>query len=74
MSVHGAKRYMALPIRIGSPRQEEHRPLAIGMTFHMPPLCLKYREFGIGFSETIHVTPTGCERLSNLPRTVTIKR
>jgi hypothetical protein len=34
-------------------RLEEHRPLAAGMTFRMPPLCLKYREFGIGFSETM---------------------
>lgn len=59
---------------IFSLRQEEHRPLVAGMTFHMPPLCLKYREFGIGFSETIHVTPNGCERLSNLPRTITVKK
>ncbi len=59
---------------IFSLRQEEHRPLAAGMTFHMPPLCLKYREFGIGFSETIHITPNGCERLSTLPREVIIKK
>ncbi len=55
-------------------RQEEHRPLEPGMTFHMPPLCLKYREFGIGFSESIVVTETGCERFSNLSREVIIKR
>ncbi len=55
-------------------RQEEHRPLVPGMTFHMPPLCLKYREFGIGFSESIVVTETGCERFSNLSREVVIKR
>lgn len=54
-------------------RQDEHRPLQAGMTFHMPPLCLKYREFGIGFSESIVVTETGCERLSNLSRQVIIK-
>lgn len=59
---------------IFSLRQEEHRPLVAGMTFHMPPLCLKYREFGIGFSETIHVTENGCERLSKLPRQVIIKK
>ena len=54
-------------------RQEEHRELRPGMTFHMPPLCLKYREFGIGFSESIVVTETGCERLSELPCEVVIK-
>ncbi len=55
-------------------RQEEFRPLTPGMTFHMPPLCLKYREFGIGFSESIVVTETGCERLSQLSREVVIKK
>jgi Xaa-Pro dipeptidase len=54
-------------------QQHEHRPLQAGMTFHMPPLCLKYREFGIGSSESIVVTETGCERLSQLPREIVIK-
>jgi Xaa-Pro dipeptidase len=54
-------------------QQQEYRPLQVGMSFHMPPVCLKYREFGIGFSESIVVTETGCERLSNLPREVVIK-
>ncbi len=54
-------------------RQDEHRELKAGMTFHMPPLCLKYREFGIGFSETIVVTKDGCEKLSNLPREIITK-
>jgi Xaa-Pro dipeptidase len=54
-------------------RQGEERELRPGMTFHMPPLCLKYREFGIGFSETIVVTDKGCERLSTLPREIIIK-
>lgn len=54
-------------------RQEEHRELKPGMTFHMPPLCCKYREYGIGFSESILVTETGCERFSSLPREVIVK-
>ena len=54
-------------------QQHEYRPLQAGMTFHMPPLCLKYREFGIGFSESIAVTASGCERLSKPPREVVIK-
>ena len=44
------------------------------MTFHMPPLCLKYREFGIGFSETIVVTETGCESMSTVPLEVVVKK
>lgn len=55
-------------------RQDELRELKPGMTFHMPPLCLKYREYGIGFSETILVTDKGCERLSKLPREIVIKK
>ncbi len=54
-------------------QQNEPRVLQPGMTFHMPPLCLKYREFGIGFSESILVTETGCERFSKLPREIVIK-
>lgn len=53
-------------------RQGEHRELKAGMTFHMPPLCLKYREYGIGFSESIVVTGKGCERLSRLPREIVV--
>lgn len=54
-------------------RQDERRELQPGMTFHMPLLCLKYREFGIGFSESILVTDTGCERLSKLPLEIIAK-
>lgn len=45
----------------------ETRPLQEGMVFHLVPLCLVYRQFGIGFSETVRVTATGCERFSRLP-------
>jgi Xaa-Pro dipeptidase len=54
-------------------RRGETRALQPGMTFHMVPLCLVYREFGIGFSETVRVTETGCERFSRLPRSVIVK-
>ena len=54
-------------------RKGENRLVEAGMTFHMVPLCLVYREFGIGFSETVHVTPTGSERFSMLPRNIIIK-
>jgi Xaa-Pro dipeptidase len=55
-------------------QQNDNRVLKAGMTFHMPPLCLKYREYGIGFSESILVTESGCERFSKVPREVVIKR
>ena len=54
-------------------RMDEHRELRPGMTFHMPPMCLKYREYGIGFSESIVVTETGCELLCKTPRKVVVK-
>ena len=54
-------------------RKGETRELQPGMTFHMVPLCLIYREFGIGFSETVLVTDTGCDRFSKLPREVLVK-
>jgi Xaa-Pro dipeptidase len=54
-------------------RKGERRELEVGMTFHMVPLCLVYREFGIGFSETVCVTPAGCERFSALPREIIVK-
>lgn len=54
-------------------RKGEGRPLEPGMTFHMVPLCLVYRDFGVGFSETIRVTETGCERFSSLPREIIVK-
>lgn len=54
-------------------RKGETRVLQPGMTFHMVPLCLIYREFGVGFSESIRVTETGCERFSSLPREILVK-
>ena len=54
-------------------RKGEPRELQAGMTFHMVPLCLIYRDYGVGFSETIRVTDRGCERFSALPREVIVK-
>ena len=59
--------------QIMSLRRGEPRLLEPGMCFHMVPLCLVYREFGIGFSETIRVTETGCERFSALPREIVVR-
>ena len=60
--------------QILSLRKGEPRLLEENMTFHMVPLCLLYRDWGIGFSESIRVTKDGCERFSRLPREVIIKR
>ena len=54
-------------------RQGEERELQPGMTFHMPPTNMKYREYGIGYSESIMVTENGCEKFSNLPLELIIK-
>lgn len=59
--------------QIMSLRKGEPRELQPGMCFHMVPLCLKYREFGFGYSETIRVTETGCEPFSKLGRELLIK-
>jgi Xaa-Pro dipeptidase len=59
--------------QILSLRRGEPTPLEADMTFHMVPLCLVYREVGIGFSATVRVTETGCEELTSLPRTLVIK-
>ncbi len=54
-------------------RRGEPIPLELNMTFHMVPLCLIYRELGVGFSATVRVTETGCEELTSLPRTLVVK-
>ena len=59
--------------QIMSLRKGEPRSLEENMTFHMVPLCLVYREFGIGFSATVRVTATGCEAFSGLPLAILVK-
>ena len=53
--------------QILSIRQGEPRLLQENMTFHLVPLCLIYREIGVGFSATIRVTKTGCEAFTKVP-------
>jgi Xaa-Pro dipeptidase len=59
--------------QILSLRRGEPTPLEPNMTFHMVPLCLVYREVGVGFSATVRVTETGCEELTSLPRRLIVK-
>ncbi len=50
-----------------SPR--EHRPMEVGMTFHVPGPLLFVPPYSIGLSETVVVTEDGYECLTDFPRT-----
>jgi Xaa-Pro dipeptidase len=54
---------------------QKDNPLVLepGMTFHMPPAMRMPGEFAVGFSETVAVTETGVDVLSNFPRELAIK-
>ena len=47
-------------------------PLLPGMTFHLPIMFRIPRKFGIGLSETIAITETGCEVLTEQHRNLYI--
>ncbi|PTX49812.1 Xaa-Pro dipeptidase [Melghirimyces profundicolus] len=51
----------------------ETRILRENMVFHLIPWGLVPGQFAMGLSETIRVTKTGCEVLTNLPREVFVK-
>jgi Xaa-Pro dipeptidase len=53
---------------IVSLRRDDPTGLAPGMVFHMPPALRVPRQYGLGFSETVLVTETGCEVLTKFPR------
>ncbi len=53
---------------IVSLRRDDPTPLEPGMVFHMPPALRVPRRYGLGFSETVLVTETGCEVLTAFPR------
>jgi Xaa-Pro dipeptidase len=55
---------------IVSLRKDDDTLLEPGMVFHMPPALRNPGRHGIGFSETVLVTETGCEVLTNFPRTL----
>jgi Xaa-Pro dipeptidase len=46
----------------------DERELRAGMVFHMPPALRRYGAGGVGFSETVLVTKSGCEVLTRGPR------
>ena len=49
------------------------RQLEPGMVFHLPATLRNYGEFTVGASETVIVTETGIDILSNLPRAITVR-
>ena len=46
---------------IVSLRRDDPTRLEPGMVFHMPPALRVPRQYGLGYSETVLVTATGCE-------------
>lgn len=57
---------------IMSLQRDDERVLRPGMVFHIPPALRVPNQYGVGFSETLVVTETGCEILTSLPRELTI--
>jgi Xaa-Pro dipeptidase len=55
-------------------KKDDPRVLEPGMVFHMPPALRKYDKFGVGVSETVLVTQTGCEVLTCFPRELFIAK
>ncbi len=53
--------------------KDNHAPLQPGMVFHLPMSLRSYGRFGIGVSETVHVTEEGVETLTDMPREIVIK-
>jgi Xaa-Pro dipeptidase len=54
-------------------KPHDERRLAAGMTFHLVPLLLLPGTGAMGFSETVLVTPTGCEVLTGVPRRLLVR-
>lgn len=54
-------------------QQDERRVLQPNMTFHLIPWVQVPGKGGIGFSETVRVTETGCQPLTNFERKLFVK-
>jgi Xaa-Pro dipeptidase len=50
--------------------KDNHAPLQPGMVLHLPMSLRCYGRFGVGLSETVHVTDAGLEVLTDMPRTL----
>lgn len=51
----------------------DHREIGEHMTFHLIPWLQMPGEFGMGLSETIEVTHSGCQFFCDIPRKLTVK-
>ncbi|KTS43945.1 Xaa-Pro aminopeptidase, partial [Methylobacterium radiotolerans] len=51
----------------------EDRPIEPGMVFHLPATLRRYGAWTVGASETVIVTASGAEPLSDLPRTLSLR-
>lgn len=49
-------------------KHHDSRELRPGMVFHIVPALRQHREYGVGLSETVTVTETGVEVITNFPR------
>lgn len=58
---------------ICSLQRNDPRVLEPGMVYHMPPAIRQMGEFGVGFSETVIVTETGCDVLTDYPRALGLR-
>jgi Xaa-Pro dipeptidase len=54
-------------------KPHDDRTLEAGMTFHLVPLLLVPDTGAMGFSETVLVTRTGCEVLTEVPRRLFVR-
>lgn len=53
--------------------KDNHEALRPGMVFHLPMSLRSYGRFGIGLSETVHVTDRGTEVLTDMPLDIVVK-
>lgn len=49
-------------------RRDDPRPLEPGLVFHMPPALRAFQRLCVAMSETVLVTDSGCEVLTDRPR------
>jgi len=55
-------------------KKDDPRLLKEGMVFHIFPVTRNYGKYGLGVSETVLVTNTGCEVLTNFDRSLYIAK
>jgi Xaa-Pro dipeptidase len=53
--------------------KDDPTPLEAGMTFHIPAAIREYGVYGAALSETLLVTPKGCEPLTKYPRELFVR-